>query len=216
MQRHLYAAVTLVVSAVALAVSVLSGCSRHASTTSPIASAPSATSSSVAPIPTTALPSPDALIDVLSRLADPAVAGADKANLIEGATPETAAALDRFTTAARDGGYLPLNFAASSLAWSDVNPPDVTATIVVTTAKPDNHEFTFPMEFKPSQGGWQLSRRTAEMLLALSSSRVSSPASSPAPGPNPEPGPSPTPNPEPGPAPPPETSVPSPTPTPPG
>ncbi|GFG68240.1 putative lipoprotein LppK [Mycobacterium kubicae] len=160
--------------------------------------APPATSSVVAGPPTAPLPGAEALTDVLSRLADPAVAGADKINLVEGATPETAAALDRFTTAVRDGGFLPMTFAANNVTWSDKNPSDVLATIVVTTAQPNNRQFTFPMEFTSYPGGWQLSRQTAEMLLALGNSRASSPPSpSPAPPPPPpEPAPPPT---EPGP-----------------
>ncbi|KZS59390.1 hypothetical protein [Mycobacterium ostraviense] len=195
MHRHLCRACIAASVVAIVSATGLSGCSRHESATSAAPSVPPATSTVVAPKPAASLPSPDALVEVLSRLADPAVAGADKVNLVEDASPETAAALDRFTTAARDGGYLPLSFAASNIAWSDVNPADVTATIVVNTAKPDNHEFTFPMEFKPGQGGWQLSRRTAEMLLALSSSRVSSPAPGPAPAPEPSPAPAPEPDP---------------------
>lgn len=188
------ASVVAIVSATGLA-----GCSRHESATSAVPSVLPTTSTAVALRPAASLPSADALVEVLSRLADTAVAGADKVNLVEGASPETAAALDRFTTAARDGGYLPLSFAASNVAWSDVDPSSVTVTIVVTTAKPDNHEFTFPMEFKPDQGGWQLSRRTAEMLLALSSSRVSSPGPGPPPAAVPATEPSPAPAPEPNP-----------------
>src|SRR3954471_18652878 len=83
----------------------LSACSDHAQKKSPAAdsSVPSASSSVVAPQPAGPLPAPEALTDVLSRLADPGVPGANKLNLVEGSTPETAAALDRFTTAARDG-----------------------------------------------------------------------------------------------------------------
>lgn len=197
MHRHLCLAVSALTVVATLG---LSGCSHNASrksSTAPLV--PPATSSALPSRSTASLPAPDTLVEVLSRLADPAVAGADKTNLVEGATPETAAALDRFTTAARDDGYLPMSFAANNIAWSAINPSDVMATIVVTTAKADNREFTFPMEFTPRQGGWQLSQRTAEMLLALGMSRIPAPASSPppAPAPNPEstlpPAPSPTP-----------------------
>jgi len=116
------------------------------------------------------LPAPQTLTDLLGRLADPNVPAADKVNLIEGATPESAGTLDKFTTALRDNGYLPMTFAANDIAWSDKNSANVMATIVVNTAKTDNGTFTFPMEFTPFQGGWQLSRRTAEMLLALGKS----------------------------------------------
>lgn len=114
--------------------------------------------------------------------------GTNKVQLIEGATPENAAALDRFTTALRDGSYLPMTFAANDIAWSDNKPSDVMATVVVTTAHPDNREFTFPMEFVSFKGGWQLSRQTAEMLLAMGNSPDSTPsATSPAPAPSPTP-----------------------------
>jgi hypothetical protein len=201
MHRNL--CVTLAAATVVAALA-LSGCShdgsKKSSSTAP--SVPPATSSLLAAPPTAPLPAPEALVDVLSRLADPAVAGANKVNLVEGSTTETAAALDRFATAARDGGYLPMTFAANNIAWSDKNPSDVMATIVVTTAQPNNREFTFPMEFTPFQGGWQLSRRTAEMLLALGNSRGSTPpTTSPPPPPAPNPEPTPEPNPAPAPSP---------------
>ncbi|SON61964.1 Putative lipoprotein LppK [Mycobacterium simulans] len=181
-------------AAAVVAVLGFSGCAHdEPKKTSPAAPpVPPATSSAVAAPPSAPLPAPEALTDVLSRLADPAVPGPNKLNLVEGSTSETAAALDRFTTAARDGGYLPMTFAANNLAWSDRNPSDVVATVVVTTAQPNNREFTFPMEFKPFQGGWQLSRQTAEMLLALGNSRGSTPAPSPAPSTAPNQAPAPT------------------------
>ncbi|MBX9641095.1 MAG: hypothetical protein K2X97_15550, partial [Mycobacteriaceae bacterium] len=95
---------------------------------------------------------------------------------------------------------LPMTFAANNVAWSATHPGCVMATVVVTTANPDRREFTFPMEFTSSQGGWQLSHKTAEMLLALQNSRRSTPPPSPSP-------PGPAPAPEAGP-----TTAPSPTP----
>ncbi|CAM4431889.1 hypothetical protein MB901379_02866 [Mycobacterium basiliense] len=195
MYRHLNLA-GLAASAVTIVATLgLSGCShdtvKRSAPSAP--SVPPVTSSTFAPRPTTPLPPPEALVDVLSRLADPAVPGVDKMDLVEGSTPETAAALDRFTTAARDGGYLPMTFAANDIAWSDRNPSNVLATVVVTTSQPDNREFSFPMEFTPFQGGWQLSRQTAEMLLTIGNSRVSTPTPSPTevPAPNPAPIPEP-------------------------
>lgn len=133
----------------------LSGCSHpeFKRSSPPAPSLPPVTSSPLEAAPITPLPAPEALIDVLSRLADPAVPGTNKVQLIEGATPENAAALDRFTTALRDGSYLPMTFAANDIAWSDNKPSDVMATVVVTTAHPDNREFTFPMEFVSFKGG---------------------------------------------------------------
>jgi hypothetical protein len=149
---------------------------------------------------------------VLSRLADPNVPGINKINLIEGATPNSAATLDKFTNALRDNGYQPMTFVADNIGWSDRNPSDVNSTITVKTARANNGVFTFPMEFTPVQGGWQLSKRTAQMLLALGNSpSMTTPAPSPAPAPAPTPAPTEAPAPAPPPA-----SAPPPAPTPTG
>jgi hypothetical protein len=178
--RYLFLAL---ISAAAVATIGLSGCSPGDSKTAAPASptAPGAPNSVVA-APAGALPSPDALTDVLNRLADPNVPGINKLNLVEGATPESAATLDKFINALRDNGYLPMSFVANNVAWSDKNPPDAAATITVNTAKGNTGKFTFPMEFVPFQGGWQLSRRTGDMLLALGNSpATTAPAAEPAP-----------------------------------
>ena len=139
---------------------------------------------------------------MLSRIADPNVPGINKVNLIEGATPESAATLDNFANALRDNGYQPMTFVADNIAWSDKNPSDVMATITVKTAHANNGAFTFPMEFTPTQGGWQLSKRTAETLLALGSSpAITTPESTPAPAPSPAPTEAPAPPPAPSPVP---------------
>ena len=148
----------------------------------------------VAAPPTVPLPAPQALTDLLNRLADPAVPATEKVNLIEGATPENAGTLEKFTTALHDKGYLPMTFAANDIAWSDTNPSNVKAAVTVKTARADNANFTFPMEFTPSQDGWQLSRRTAEMLLALGKSSApttSGPPAALAPAPSQAPAPAP-------------------------
>jgi len=190
----------------------LSGCSPTvpkvvSSSTPPVPA--TSTPLIVAAPPTAPLPAPDALIDVLNRLADPNVPGINRVNLVEGATPDSAGTLDKFTTALRDNGYFPMTFAANNVAWSDKNPSHVMATVTVNTARANNGNFTFPMEFTPFQGGWQLSRRTAEMLLALGNSAVGTtppanpappapappaPASTPPPAPPPSEAPSPTPS----------------------
>lgn len=185
MHRHLCAALGAAAVVAALG---LSGCSHRESKISSSA-APSAAPVVTTPIaapPAAPLPAPEALTDVLNRLADPAVPGINKLNLIEGATPESAATLDEFTTALRDGGYLPMTFVANNIAWSDKNPSNAVATISVNTGQANNRAFTFPMEFAPFQGGWQLSRRTAEMLLALGNSPAPAPESTPAPASPPE------------------------------
>jgi hypothetical protein len=189
MHRHPFVAL---IAATALAALGLSGCSSNQPkiASSPAAQAPPATSIPVAASPTAQLAGPEALIAVLTRLADPNVPGADKVNLVEGATPDNAGTLDKFINALRDNGYLPMTFAADNIAWSDKNPSHVMATVTVNTAQPNNPKFTFPMEFTPFQGGWQLSRRTAEMLLAMGKPPATpTPAleSPPAPAPPPTP-----------------------------
>ena len=188
-------------AAAALGVSACSANQPKVVSSSPSSPVPVTSSLPSAP-PTTPLPAPNALTDVLARLADPNIPGINKVNLVEGATPETAGTLDHFINALRDNGYLPMTFAAKDIAWSDTNPSNVMATVTVNTAQANNASFTFPMEFTPFQAGWQLSRRTAEMLLALGKSPA---ATTPAPGPAPAPEspPAPPPASESGPAPPP-------------
>jgi hypothetical protein len=131
-------------------------------------------------MPTAPLPPPEALTDVLYRLADPGIPGTQKLNLIEGATPDSAPVLDKFAIALLNGGYAPMTFTARDIAWSERHPADVVATVDVGTPNPGKSGFTFPMEFKPHQGGWQLSQKTADMLLAFGSSQTP-----PAPAPTP-------------------------------
>ncbi|BBY20098.1 hypothetical protein [Mycobacterium stomatepiae] len=216
MQRHLSIALS---TATAVAALGLAACSHSQpkvlpSTSSP-AIAPTSSPLLVAAPPTAPLPVPEALVEVLNRLVDPNVPGVNKVNLVEGATPESAANLDKFVNALRDNGYLPMTFAANNVAWSDKNPANVVATVGVKTPKGPAGAFTFPMEFAPFQGGWQLSRRTAEMLLALGNSPVQAPPPSPTlplpPPPEPvqpPPPPPPAPPPPPPPTPPPSAAPP--------
>ncbi|MFV0493971.1 hypothetical protein [Mycobacterium sp.] len=201
MSRHLWITLT---AGVAVAVAGLLGCSRGSDSESdsagdslppptPAATAetPLTTVSTVATAtvpPATELPAPEALTGVLARLADPAVPGGEKLDLVDGSGPDTAGALDRFIAAARDSGYLPMAFEANDIARSSTDPSNVAATVVVTTANEDHREFTFPMEFTAAGDGWQLSRKTADMLLAMQSSGTVPPASpEPAPPSNPAP-----------------------------
>jgi hypothetical protein len=163
----------------------LSGCS-HGESASPSSSVPLPSSAPAAAPQAAVLPAPEALTDVLYRLADPAVPGADKLNLVEGAKPDDTATLDKFATALKDGGYVPLTFEATDIAWSEQDPGNATATINVTTPNPETSGFSFPMEFTPRGDGWQLSQKTAEMLLALVKSRAGAPPAS-TPGPTPTP-----------------------------
>lgn len=131
---------------------------------------------------------------MLNRLADPAVPGTDKLILIEGATPDEAPVLDNFAKALQDNKMLPLTFAATDLAWSDGDPRSVTAAVTATPADTTAGPFSFPMSFKPAQGGWQLSRETADLLLAFGNGTQTGTPASPAPAPAP---PTPTPAPAP-------------------
>ena len=111
------------------------------------------------------LPPPEALIDVLARLSDPAVPGADKIDLVELATADDAAALDKFSRALADNGALPLTFEATDLKWSEAETGNVVATVDVTTANKPPGNFSFPMEFTPVRDKWELTRKTANLLL---------------------------------------------------
>lgn len=132
------------------------------------------------------LPSPQALSDLVARLADPAVPGTDKLPLVENSTAADVAALDTFAAALRDSGFTPVSVRASDIVSS--RPGDVVATINVTGADSGagagGSGFSFPMEFRRVGNGWQLTRQTAEMLLAFGNARIDAPrppASSPAP-----------------------------------
>ncbi|BBY15537.1 hypothetical protein [Mycolicibacterium litorale] len=160
-------AVTILVAAFGLC-----GCGSD----KPPAPAPTAATSApaapaVAP-PPAPLPPPSALTDVLYRLADPNVPGAQRAGLIEDAGPGDAAALDRFGRALADNGYHPMTFDAADLAWTatgDADGDDVVATVIARTPPGrTGGDFTFPMEFAHTpDGGWLLTRDSADMLLEV-------------------------------------------------
>ena len=161
---------TAVLSTAAIAAVLgLPGCSKDEDNASPETAAPSTSASlSAAATPKVApLPAPDALAAVLYRLADAAVPGPQKLNLVEGATPESAAVFDQFANALINGGYTPVKFDVREVNWSDRDPADVVASVDITSSNSHGPRFAFPMEFKPYQGGWQLSARTADVLLAF-------------------------------------------------
>ncbi len=126
-----------------------------------------------APDETGPLPTPEVLSAVLYRLADTAVPGADKLSLVSDASPSDAAALDAFGAALRDDGFAPIIVTATDIGWSDDNTDRVGANITITPADPeDPRGFTFPMEFRPSAVGWQLTSETGDTLLALDSAQT--------------------------------------------
>jgi len=212
--RHTVAILSAAATAAALG---LGGCAQSgdpesAGTTATVETSPAPSVGLAPPGPPARggppLPAPAALTEVMGRLADPALPGDQKIVLIENGTADEAAGLDRFATALRDNGALPLTFEVRDMAWSQADPGNVVATVVVRTSNPQTGEFTFPMEFAPADESWQLTRRTADLLLELDGE-----PGAPPPAPPPEPGP-PAPNPEPGPPAPPAPAPPSPTPTP--
>ena len=171
-------------AAIAVTALVLSGCAGNGDTRSaPSFSSPQASASPARPAPADPgpPPPPEALADVMYRLADPAVPGADKLPLLQDSTPADAVTLDRFAAALRDGGFSPVAFKATDVHWAGDQPGDapatVLATVTVTTTNPANPgDFSFPMEFYTGPAGWQLTRDTAEMLLAFGNSRTGLPA----------------------------------------
>lgn len=175
----------LAAGAVTAAVAVaLAGCSASAPRPGAVP-APETTAAEPPAAPAGVLPPPEALTEVIYRLADPVVPGTEKLPLVEGATAADAETLDRFAAALRDGGFDPVRIGASDIRWAETRPADVVATIEVApggaaaaeAAPADGDDaagFRFPMEFRPEGGGWQLTRETAEMVLAF-----------PAPGPTP-------------------------------
>jgi hypothetical protein len=170
---------TAVLSTAAIAAMLgLPGCSNDEDDASPETAAPS---TSASPSPTAAaqvapLPPPDALAGVLYRLADAAVPGPQKLSLVEGATPENAGVFDQFSNALLNGGYTPVKFDVRDIGWSDRDPADVVANVDVSSTNSHGPRCAFPMEFKPFQGGWQLSARTADVLLAFRTDSAPAPA----------------------------------------
>jgi hypothetical protein len=172
-----------VLSAVAIAAALgLGGCGGdHApgppaavETPPPITKPPTAPTS---PLPSAnPLPPPTALTDVMARLADANIPGTEKVGLVEYATADDAPALDRFGRALRDGGFTPATFEATDLTWSQAHQGNVVANVTIKTAGPQaGGNFTFPMEFSPTHGSWQLTRQTADMLLQLGQEPTATP-----------------------------------------
>lgn len=159
--------------AVLISVTLLTGCDKNPNDPAASATADPPTPSLAAPMsPTTApLPAPEVLTDVLYKLADTSVPGDQKVGLVEAATADEGAQLDKFGKALTDSGYTPLGFTATDIVWSDAVPGNVAATVSVHSENPAlARGFTFPMEFRPYFGKWQLSRKTADMLLVLGGS----------------------------------------------
>jgi hypothetical protein len=115
------------------------------------------------------LPPAATLTDLMGRLSDPNVAGADKVGLVQYGTPADAAALDRFAKAIHDSGMAPLTFDATDMTWAQDQPGNVIANITMKPGGPQatGKDLKFPMEFAPQQDKWQLTRQTADLLLQM-------------------------------------------------
>lgn len=158
-----------VIAVVLLAVSLVA-CDRDTDSDTPSQTGAPTTTSLVMAVqpPDAPLPPPEVLTDVLYKLSDTAVPGDQKANLVEGATADNAAQLDKFGKALQDSAYTPLGFTAENIAWAAGTPGSVTADVTVHSENPNlGGGFTFPMEFIQTLNGWQLSRRTADIFLTL-------------------------------------------------
>jgi hypothetical protein len=178
MGRHLTAVLSAATIVAALS---LSGCSsdEHGASTESEPAPASAPATSTAAAQVAPLPPPDDLAKVLYRLADPGVPGTQKLDLVEGATPDNAAVFDQFATALLNGGFAPMKFDVRDVSWSDRDPADVVANVNISSPNARGPRFSFPMEFTPYQDGWQLSARTADVLLAFNTAQTTPPATAP-------------------------------------
>jgi hypothetical protein len=111
------------------------------------------------------LPSPGALADVMNRISDANIPGADKTALIESASAHDAESMDRFGKALAEGGYARVTWEARDLRWATGTPGNVLAVLTLESVDPQAGDFTSPMEFNSVDNSWQLTRRTADALL---------------------------------------------------
>lgn len=153
-----------VLSAVTILVAAfgLSGCGADRAEPSAPRMQPATTAApAAAPLPAT-----DTLTAVLYQLADPSVPAEQKTGLLQYGSVDDEPALVNFGQALAANGYAPLTVAATDVAWAP-RPGNVTATLTLTGSDPALRPFTYPMEFTPFRGGWQITRRSAEQLLPL-------------------------------------------------
>jgi hypothetical protein len=191
------------VAATVTVVILSAGCAQH-SAPPPVDPATATTTAVPNPAAQPApLPDPQALIAVLAQLTDPAVPGVQKLPLIEAAGGNDATRLDDFTRALQDNQMLPLTIAANDLVWSDRDPGNVRSQVDMLAPSPQGGLSGFPMEFTPTATGWQLSRETANLLLASGGGAPADAPTAGAPPPPAAPAPPPTPPPPAPPAPPP-------------
>ncbi|WP_051574982.1 hypothetical protein [Mycobacterium sp. URHB0044] len=140
----------------------VAGCSQ----TPPPAPSASRTTNVAASPAAAPLPAPEALADVLYRLADTSVPAEAKVGLVQYGTVDDEPVLANFGEALKANGFAPLNVAAADLAWAG-QPGNVLANVTISTPNPAVQPFGFPMEFTPLRDSWQLTRRSADQLLPL-------------------------------------------------
>ena len=182
----------VILSAVAIAAALgLGACGAESEQKQPEAAtetaAPTVKDEVPAGQPAAPLPTPTVLADVMNRIADSNVPGADKTALIESAAPGDAAAMDKFGQALIQNGYTPLTFDARDLRWVQGTPDTVSAVISLKSANPQAGDFSYPMDFILTDDTWQLARGSADELLAPDAvaSQTPSAPSSPLPPPTP-------------------------------
>ncbi len=180
MARHLQFAV-VVAGAAVLALTACSSSSDKAAPASSSTTQPASSAAAAAAVPDHPLPDPAILTDVLNRLADPNLPGAEKVTAVQGATPEQ---LDKFTKAIGDAGFSPLSFTVKDPKWSTENVGDVEAVVTINSPSPKMGGFAVPMSFSPEGQGWKLSKRTSDLLLKTGTSLAgtAAPHEAPAPG----------------------------------
>ena len=74
-----------------------------------------------------------------------------------------------------------LAFEAVDLKWSDTESGNVVATVNVTTANKPPGRFSFPMEFTPVHDRWELTRKTADLLLDFGAAQTTDTSQTPPP-----------------------------------
>ncbi|MFD6199746.1 hypothetical protein ACFWE3_23885 [Mycobacteriaceae bacterium NPDC060252] len=179
MARHLQLAVVAAGAAV-LALTACSSSNDKAAPASSSTTQPASSAAAAAAVPDHPLPDPAVLTDVLNRLADPNLPGAEKVTAVQGATPEQ---LDKFTKAIGDAGFSPLSFTVKDPKWSTETAGDVEAVVTINSPSPKMGGFAVPMSFSPEGQGWKLSKRTSDLLLKTGTSLAGTAAPHEAPPP---------------------------------
>lgn len=171
--RFLHRTPAVILSAVTIVAALgVAGCSQ----TPPPAAPPTPQLTTAVSAPTgAALPSPDALTGVISRLADTSIPVEQKVGLVQYATVDDQPVLTNFGEALKANGFVPLVVTATDLAWAG-QPGNVVANVTLSTADPAVRPFTYPMEFAPVHDTWQLTQRTADQLLPLAGTTTPKPS----------------------------------------